>query len=91
MQIRRKKEILLLKQSLLFCPTRRRYGVLELMSRETMICERIQPKVMDYQWLSQCRPGDNEWSGRLRQGCGTRRAPGLAWLLLANWSPMIPS
>lgn len=25
----------------------RRYGVLELMSRETMICERIQPKVIN--------------------------------------------
>lgn len=56
----------MLKQSLLFCPMRWRYGVLELMSRETMICERVQPKVMDYQWFSQYRPGDNEGSGRLR-------------------------
>lgn len=91
MQIRRKKEIPLLKQSLLSCPARWRYGELELMSRETVTCERIQPKVMDYQWLCQCRPGDNEGSGRLRQAYWTRRAPGLAWLLLANWSPMILS
>lgn len=40
-----------------------RYGVVKLMSR-------TQPKVTDYRWLSQCRPGDEEGSGRLRQGGG---------------------
>ena len=64
-----------------------RHSILELMSRETMTCEGIEPKATDCQRLSQCQPGDDEGSGRLRQGGGTRRAPGLAWLLLANRSP----
>lgn len=33
-----------------------RYSILELMSRETRICERIEPKAIDCQWLSQVSP-----------------------------------